>query len=124
MDSVERAHDVDELRRIWPSELLPAAYALAIRPVPKWRDVLFFFISTKFLPVVLIPLYWNRIRRRDAIAGAALITAIAAINPEIVLRITLSCKSAFGWRGSSVETSSGLAAGISAAGRYRRAARR
>jgi sorbitol/mannitol transport system permease protein len=31
---------------------IPAAYALAIRPVPKWRDVLFFFISTKFLPVV------------------------------------------------------------------------
>ena len=29
---------------------IPAAYALAIRPVPKWRDVLFFFISTKFLP--------------------------------------------------------------------------
>jgi sorbitol/mannitol transport system permease protein len=31
---------------------IPAAYALAIRPVPKWRDALFFFISTKFLPVV------------------------------------------------------------------------
>jgi sorbitol/mannitol transport system permease protein len=31
---------------------VPAAYALAIRPVHKWRDVLFFFISTKFLPVV------------------------------------------------------------------------
>jgi sorbitol/mannitol transport system permease protein len=31
---------------------IPAAYALAIRPVIKWRDVLFFFISTKFLPVV------------------------------------------------------------------------
>jgi sorbitol/mannitol transport system permease protein len=31
---------------------IPAAYALAIRPVSKWRDVLFFFISTKFLPVV------------------------------------------------------------------------
>ena len=31
---------------------IPAAYALAIRPVTKWRDVLFFFISTKFLPVV------------------------------------------------------------------------
>jgi sorbitol/mannitol transport system permease protein len=31
---------------------IPAAYALAIRPVKKWRDVLFFFISTKFLPVV------------------------------------------------------------------------
>ena len=38
---------------------LPAAYALSIRPVPKWRDVLFFFISTKMLPVVgsIIPLF-------------------------------------------------------------------
>jgi sorbitol/mannitol transport system permease protein len=38
---------------------LPAAYALSIRPVVKWRDVLFFFISTKMLPVVgaIIPLY-------------------------------------------------------------------
>jgi sorbitol/mannitol transport system permease protein len=31
---------------------IPAAYALAVRPVHAWRDVLFFFISTKFLPVV------------------------------------------------------------------------
>jgi sorbitol/mannitol transport system permease protein len=31
---------------------IPAAYALSLRPVPKWRDVLFFFISTKFLPLV------------------------------------------------------------------------
>ena len=38
---------------------LPAAYALSIRPVAKWRDVLFFFISTKMLPVVgaIITLY-------------------------------------------------------------------
>lgn len=38
---------------------IPAAYALAIRPIPKWRDVLFFFISTKFLPVVgaILPLW-------------------------------------------------------------------
>jgi polyol transport system permease protein len=38
---------------------LPAAYALAIRPVLKWRDVLFFFISTKFLPIVasIFPIY-------------------------------------------------------------------
>ena len=38
---------------------LPAAYALAIRPVAKWRDVLFFFISTKFLPIVasIFPIY-------------------------------------------------------------------
>jgi sorbitol/mannitol transport system permease protein len=31
---------------------LPAAYALSIHPVAGWRDSLFFFISTKMLPVV------------------------------------------------------------------------
>jgi sorbitol/mannitol transport system permease protein len=38
---------------------LPAAYALSIRPVRKWRDVLFFFLSTKMLPAVagLLPIY-------------------------------------------------------------------
>jgi sorbitol/mannitol transport system permease protein len=38
---------------------LPAAYALSIAPVVKWRDALFFFISTKMLPVAgaIIPLY-------------------------------------------------------------------
>jgi sorbitol/mannitol transport system permease protein len=38
---------------------IPAAYALAVRPVFKWRDVLFFFISTKFLPVVasILPIW-------------------------------------------------------------------
>ncbi|MEW2132387.1 carbohydrate ABC transporter permease [Streptomyces sp. NPDC005435] len=37
----------------------PAAYALSIRPVKKWTDVLFFFLSTKMLPAVagLLPLY-------------------------------------------------------------------
>ena len=50
---------------------LPAAYALAIRPIHKWRDVLFFFISTKFLPIVasIFPIYvyaekWNLIGTR------------------------------------------------------------
>jgi sorbitol/mannitol transport system permease protein len=38
---------------------IPAAYALSVRPVRKWRDVLFFFISTKFLPIVaaILPLW-------------------------------------------------------------------
>jgi len=38
---------------------IPAAYALAIRPVKKWRDVLLFFISTKFLPMVasILPIF-------------------------------------------------------------------
>ncbi|MEU4684540.1 carbohydrate ABC transporter permease [Streptomyces xinghaiensis] len=37
----------------------PAAYALSLRPVRKWRDVLFFFLSTKMLPVIagLLPVY-------------------------------------------------------------------
>ncbi|GAB7034902.1 carbohydrate ABC transporter permease [Streptomyces sp. NPDC021749] len=38
---------------------VPAAYALAIKPVRKWSDVLFFFLSTKMLPLVagLLPVY-------------------------------------------------------------------
>lgn len=38
---------------------VPAAYALTVRPVPKWRDVLFFFISTKMMPVAagIVPVY-------------------------------------------------------------------
>ncbi len=38
---------------------VPAAYALSIRPVKKWSDVMFFFLSTKMLPAVagLLPVY-------------------------------------------------------------------
>jgi len=38
---------------------IPAAYALSIKPVRKWSDVLFFFLSTKMLPAVagLLPIY-------------------------------------------------------------------
>ncbi|WP_461038359.1 carbohydrate ABC transporter permease [Streptomyces mayteni] len=38
---------------------LPAAYALAIKPVRAWRDALFFFLSTKMLPAIagLLPIY-------------------------------------------------------------------
>jgi sorbitol/mannitol transport system permease protein len=38
---------------------IPAAYALSIKPVRKWTDVMFFFLSTRMLPVVagLLPLY-------------------------------------------------------------------
>jgi len=37
----------------------PAAYALSLRPVAKWTDALFFFISTKMLPIVaaILPIY-------------------------------------------------------------------
>ena len=38
---------------------VPAAYALSVYPVKAWRDGLFFFISTKMLPIVAVigPLY-------------------------------------------------------------------
>ncbi|MEU0218473.1 carbohydrate ABC transporter permease [Streptomyces sp. NPDC006265] len=38
---------------------VPAAYALSIKPVEKWTDVMFFFLSTKFLPLIaaLLPIY-------------------------------------------------------------------
>jgi sorbitol/mannitol transport system permease protein len=38
---------------------LPAAYALSIKPVRKWSDVMFFLLSTKMLPMVagLLPVY-------------------------------------------------------------------
>jgi sorbitol/mannitol transport system permease protein len=71
---------------------LPAAYALAIRPIHKWRDVLFFFISTKFLPVVasIFPIYvyaekWNLIGTRTI-----LIILYIAINLPLAIWMTRS----------------------------------
>ena len=66
---------------------LPAAYALAIHPVHKWRDVLFFFISVKFLPIVasIFPIYvyaekWNLIGTRTV-----LIVLYIAINLPLAI---------------------------------------
>jgi sorbitol/mannitol transport system permease protein len=71
---------------------LPAAYALAIRPVHRWRDVLFFFISTKFLPIVasIFPIYvyaekWNLIGTRTV-----LIVLYIAINLPLAIWMTRS----------------------------------
>lgn len=38
---------------------IPAAYALSIRPIKRWRDALFFFLATKMLPYVaaIVPIY-------------------------------------------------------------------
>ncbi|EHR52824.1 ABC-type sugar transport system, permease component [Saccharomonospora marina XMU15] len=38
---------------------MPAAYALSIAKIPKWRDSLFFFIATRMMPAVaiILPLY-------------------------------------------------------------------
>jgi sorbitol/mannitol transport system permease protein len=71
---------------------IPAAYALAIRAVPKWRDVLFFFISTKFLPVVasIFPIYvyaekWNLIGTRTI-----LVVLYTAMNLPLAVWMTRS----------------------------------
>lgn len=39
---------------------IPCAYGLSVRPIKRVRDVLFFFISTRFLPVAasIIPIYF------------------------------------------------------------------
>lgn len=38
---------------------LPAAYSLSIRPIRRWKDVLFFLLSTRMLPIAgaIIPIY-------------------------------------------------------------------
>jgi sorbitol/mannitol transport system permease protein len=38
---------------------VPGAYALSVKPIEKWTDAMFFFLSTKMLPAVagLLPLY-------------------------------------------------------------------
>ncbi len=66
---------------------LPAAYALAIRPVPRWRDVLFFFMSTKFLPIVaaILPI-WVLANHFDKLnTRTVLIVLYTAINLPLAI---------------------------------------
>jgi sorbitol/mannitol transport system permease protein len=66
---------------------IPAAYALAVKPVAKWRDVLFFFISTKFLPVVasILPL-WILARDLELLnTRLVLIVLYTAINLPLAI---------------------------------------
>ncbi len=66
---------------------IPAAYALAIRPVPRWRDVLFFFISTKFLPIVasILPI-WVLAEHFDKLnTRTVLIVLYTAINLPLAI---------------------------------------
>jgi sorbitol/mannitol transport system permease protein len=66
---------------------IPAAYALAVKPVVKWRDVLFFFISTKFLPVVasILPI-WILARELELLnTRVVLIVLYTAINLPLAI---------------------------------------
>ncbi|HTU74695.1 MAG TPA: carbohydrate ABC transporter permease [Trebonia sp.] len=66
---------------------LPAAYALSIRPVGKWRDALFFFISTKMLPIVAAigPLYVIALHARLLDSIWVLILLYAAMNLPLAI---------------------------------------
>lgn len=66
---------------------IPAAYALSIRPVKRTSDVLFFFISTRMLPVVavIVPIYViaGQLRVLDSIG--LLIILYAAMNMPLAV---------------------------------------
>jgi sorbitol/mannitol transport system permease protein len=66
---------------------IPAAYALAIRPVHKWRDVLFFFISTKFLPVVAAILPIWILARNFGILNTRIVLIILYIGINLPLAV-------------------------------------
>jgi sorbitol/mannitol transport system permease protein len=66
---------------------VPAAYALALRPMSRWRDVLFFFISTKFMPPagIIVPLYiiYKNVHLLNTLRG--LIIIYVAMNLPIAI---------------------------------------
>ena len=66
---------------------IPAAYALAIRPVKHWRDALFFFISTKMLPIVAAigPLYVIALHTHLLDSIWVLIILYAAMNLPLAI---------------------------------------
>jgi sorbitol/mannitol transport system permease protein len=66
---------------------LPAAYALAVHPVKRWRDSLFFFISTKMLPIVAAigPLYVIALKTHLLDSIWLLIILYAAMNLPLAI---------------------------------------
>ena len=66
---------------------VPAAYALSIYPIKAWRDALFFFISTKFLPIVaaILPL-WIIARELDLLnTKLVLVILYTAMNLPLAI---------------------------------------
>ncbi len=66
---------------------IPAAYALSVRPVKHWRDGLFFFISTKMLPIVAAigPLYVIALHAHLLDSIALMIILYAAMNLPLAI---------------------------------------
>ncbi len=68
---LEVAHSghIDALGALW---ITASAYWLARRRTGLASIAFVLAVTTKLLPIVLLPLYWRRIRMRDALAGAVL----------------------------------------------------
>jgi sorbitol/mannitol transport system permease protein len=66
---------------------VPAAYALSVYPVRKWRDGLFFFISTKMLPIVAVigPLYVIALHSKLLDSLGLLIILYTAMNLPLAI---------------------------------------
>ena len=66
---------------------VPAAYALSVHPVKHWRDGLFFFISTKMLPIVAAigPLYVIALKAHLLDSIWLLIILYAAMNLPLAI---------------------------------------
>jgi alpha-1,6-mannosyltransferase len=72
---LEIAHSghLDALGAMW---IAASAYWLARRKTALASVAYVLAVATKLLPVVLLPLYWRRVRLRDAFAGAALLALL------------------------------------------------
>jgi sorbitol/mannitol transport system permease protein len=66
---------------------IPASYALSVHPVKHWRDGLFFFISTKMLPIVAVigPLYVIALKSHLLDSLGLLIILYTAMNLPLAI---------------------------------------
>jgi alpha-1,6-mannosyltransferase len=72
---LEIAHSghIDALGALW---ITASAYWMAKRRTALASIAYVLAVATKILPIVLLPLFWRRIRLRDALAGAALLVLL------------------------------------------------
>jgi alpha-1,6-mannosyltransferase len=72
---LEVAHSghIDALGALW---ITASAYWLARRRTALASIAFVLAVATKLLPIVLIPLYWKRVRLRDGLAGIALLALL------------------------------------------------
>lgn len=72
---LEVAHSghIDALGALW---IVASAYWLARRRTALASIAFALAVATKLLPIVLAPLYWRRVRLRDALAAGALLAAL------------------------------------------------